>query len=117
MPDNDDITRFRKQLLDRQQELQALLVTSDDAAKTVELDQSCVGRLSRMDAMQGQAMSVETGRRRQLELQKISSALHRLDSGDYGYCLRCEEAIDVKRLALDPAVTLCIRCASESEKK
>jgi DnaK suppressor protein len=61
-------------------------------------------------------MSKETGRRRQLEMQKIAAALRRLDSGEYGYCLSCEEPIARERLALDPAATLCIECASRKEQ-
>ena len=106
---------FRLQLLQLQQELLALKATGDDAARVVELDQTSVGRLSRMDALQGQAMSKEQGRRRELELKKISAALRRIKSGDYGDCLACDEPIAIKRLTLDPAATLCIRCASERE--
>lgn len=87
--------------------------TSRQAAQTVQLDQTSVGRLSRMDALQGQAMSQETERRRTLELQRIESALQRLDSGDFGYCLRCDENIALERLECDPSVTLCIECASQ----
>ena len=90
--------------------------SSKEAASTVELDQTRVGRLSRMDALQGQAMSKETGRRRQLELQKIAGALRRVDSGDYGYCLSCEEPIARERLELDPGATLCIECANKKER-
>jgi DnaK suppressor protein len=60
-------------------------------------------------------MSQELGRRRRLELQKIASALARIDSGDFGWCLRCGEEIDVRRLELDPAAPLCIGCASAGE--
>ena len=106
-----DWKKMRDLLLDRKQQLESLDDTGREAAKTVELDQSRVGRLSRMDAMQGQAMSQEAGRRRELELQKIETALHRLEAGDYGYCLRCGEMINPARLAVDPAATLCIECA------
>ena len=44
--------------------------TGKEATKIVELDQASVGRLSRMDAMQGQAMAIAADQRRQLELQK-----------------------------------------------
>ena len=99
-----------------QQALQGLKTTGDEAAGVVELDQTAVGRLSRMDAMQGQAMSQEAGRRRQLELQKIAAALRRIDSGDCGYCLSCDEPVAAERLALDPAATLCIDCANRREQ-
>lgn len=106
-----NLESMRQLLLQRRQELLDVEKTGKEASKTVELDQSRVGRLSRMDALQGQAMSVETARRRDLELKKIQSALQRIDSGDYGYCLRCEEAIKPARLKVDPAATLCIHCA------
>ena len=83
---------------------------------TVELDQSRVGRLSRMDALQGQAMSREAGRRRHEELARIGAALIRVEEGEYGYCLRCGEEIAAGRLEVDPAATLCIQCASAAER-
>lgn len=98
-------------------ELVGLAQTGEDASSTVELDQTSVGRLSRMDALQDQAMAQERLRRRQLELQKIHSALQRIESGDYGYCVRCEEEIAIKRLEFDPAASLCMDCASRSESR
>ena len=115
MQDSDQLDSFRQKLLQLQAGLSALTDTGDEAAKVVELDQTSVGRLSRMDALQGQAMSRECGRRRVLELQKIAAALRRIDAGDYGYCLACDEPIALQRLALDPAVTLCIECATARE--
>ena len=71
----------------------------------------------RQQLLQGQAMSKEQGRRRALELQKISAALRRIEAGDYGYCHDCDEPIAIQRLMLDPAATLCIRCASARERQ
>ena len=106
---------FRRQLLALRDELTEQRETGREAEKTVELDQTSVGRLSRMDAMQGQAMSKESGRRREVSLQKIAAALRRMESGDYGYCLTCEEDIALQRLEFDPTATLCIDCARKSE--
>jgi DnaK suppressor protein len=108
----DKNTQMRERLLARQQELQALAASSADARKPVELDQTSVGRLSRMDAMQGQAMALETEQRRKNELTKIDSALIRMNEDEYGYCLSCGEEISPKRLDLDPAIATCIDCAS-----
>ena len=113
--DAKQLQRFRQQLLERQRLLRDLQATGESAAGVVELDQSGVGRLSRMDALQGQAMSRERQRRRQLELQRITAALHRIDAGDYGECIVCGEAIALPRLEHDPAVPLCIACASALE--
>lgn len=86
--------------------------SSTEGSRPVELDQTRMGRLSRMDALQGQAMAQETERRRKNELQRIEAALMRVESGDYGYCVTCGEEISAKRLALDPSTPLCIDCAS-----
>lgn len=97
-------------------ELEAEAKAAEGSADIVELDQSKVGRLSRMDAMQGQAMAKASGHRREATLRGIAAALRRIDDGEYGVCLECEEAIDPKRLEFDPAVRLCIRCASRAEQ-
>jgi DnaK suppressor protein len=85
------------------------------AARTVELDQTRVGRLSRMDALQAQAMSVEVNLRRSELIRQIKAALARIDTGDYGYCVSCGEEINPKRLAFDPAVAICMDCATRAE--
>ena len=102
-------------LMARRRDLEDLESATSEARQPVELDQTRVGRLSRMDALQSQAMSIETDRRRRVELQRIDSALQRLRSGDYGYCVACGEEISPKRLEFDPAVPTCISCAKHSK--
>lgn len=104
------IAALRKQLTCMRDNLSALSDMSADSRKPVTLDQTSVGRLSRMDAIQGQAMQLETERRRQIERQRIDAALARIQSGDFGYCAVCDEEIAEKRLQNDPSVTTCIDC-------
>ena len=106
--ETDQVEVFRQSLLQQKQELLLLDSASSDAAGTVVLDQSKVGRLSRMDALQAQQMAQETARRRRVQLQKIDAALARMDAGDYGYCLKCGEDILIARLEFDPASTRCM---------
>ncbi len=115
MSDAIDLKRFKSQLLRQQKELLDLEIMGDEAAKTVELDQTRVGRLSRMDALQGQAVSLEIKRRRAVEQQQIRAALRRIEEGDFGYCRVCDDEIGIKRLEINPATTQCIRCAEKSE--
>ena len=109
-----DLDSARAALIARRRELLRLAALSAEARRPVELDQSRVGRLSRMDALQSQAMSVETDRRRKVDLQQIEAALGRIADGDYGYCVNCGEAIAIKRLALSPTTPVCIDCAQFS---
>lgn len=102
---------FKQRLLRRRDDIFDIRSVSDASRRPVELDQTRVGRLSRMDALQEQAMSLETERRRKLELQRIEAALQRIEEGDFGYCLVCGEEIEVKRLDLDPTLPTCVACA------
>ena len=114
MLNDADIRGFRDTLQARLAELDQLEASSADARKPVELDQQSVGRLSRMDAMQQQQMALATERRRQTERLKLQAALGRIDSGDYGVCVRCGEDIDPARLRVDPAAPLCTACIKEA---
>ena len=115
MADKNQLEKLLHQLQRQKQALLELEKTSEDSSKTVLLDQSRVGRLTRMDALQGQAMSIEAKRRRRLQISKIDAALKRLEQNEYGYCLSCDEEIALARLELDPATTLCIECANKAE--
>ena len=103
-------------LLAIRDELQSVAETTAESSKIVELDQTKVGRLSRMDAMQAQAMSQASGRRREMMLKNISAALKRIENDDFGICQSCEEDINRKRLEFDPTTVLCIECATKAEQ-
>ncbi len=110
MPDN--IEELRAALLQRREDLTGLSALSAGSRDAVELDQSRVGRLSRMDALQQQEMAKASESQRSQQVARIDAALARIASGDFGYCLDCGEEIAAKRLAVDPATPLCIDCAS-----
>ena len=69
------IDSFRQNLLKLRLSLTNLSATADDAAKIVELGQSAVGRLTRIDAMRAQNMAIETKGRCESQLLNIEGAL------------------------------------------
>ena len=100
----------RSRLNERLKALDAEDAAGQAAQSTVELDQQAVGRLSRMDALQNQAMAQAQARMRNAERQRIHAALKRIDDGDYGYCTDCGDAIEPKRLNADPTIPRCLDC-------
>jgi len=78
---------------------------------TVQLDQQSVGRLSRMDALQRQALAQANKRRRDARRHRIIAALKRMEDHEFGQCEDCGEDIPFGRLKLDPTVMRCIECA------
>jgi DnaK suppressor protein len=106
---------MKKHLLERRKELEQVIEVRAETKTDSELDQQRIGRLSRMDAIQQQAMEEETGRRRDQEVDRIKAALQRIDEDDFGYCSVCEEPIAPKRLENDPATPLCVSCAGKAD--
>ncbi len=51
------------------------------------------------------------------ELAKISAALQRLDSDEYGLCAECGLAIEAGRLKVYPYADECIECAEFDERR
>lgn len=49
-------------------------------------------------------------------LAQAELALARLEAGQYGLCQHCEEPIDLARLEVLPAATLCVDCQKKAEK-
>ncbi len=101
----------RERLQNLKSELAALSALSEDERAVVVLDQQAVGRLSRMDAMQRQAMAQAGERARARDLQRIEAALRRIAEGEYGSCAQCGGEIAEKRLEVNPMANLCIACA------
>ena len=110
-----DLNYFEEKLLDEQEQIMGVVDTMSDASKPVPLDQNSVGRLSRMDAMQAQAMAQAGQQQQQNQLKLIADALERIDSNSYGYCLQCDDDIALARLEIEPTACYCINCASHLE--
>lgn len=111
-----DVQALKARLIEERRALLDVADTAKEAAEPVELDQTRVGRVSRMDAMQAQAMAKESDRRRHIALQRIEGALQRIEDGEYGFCSACDEPIAANRLEVDPGALLCIECATKAER-
>ena len=105
-----NLNKYKTELLALSKKISQEIIDSKDTVKPPELDQTTVGRLSRMDAIQNQQIALERERRRKQKILQIDAALKRIESEDFGYCLKCDEEIEVARLAFDPTVTLCKKC-------
>jgi len=70
--------------------------------------------------------SIQANERREIEfatrellvdrVRRLSAALERLNSGEYGTCVECEEPIAPARLKVMPEVETCVRCQDRLER-
>ncbi len=96
-------------------ELRNTLENGQAAGKTVELDQTRQGRLSRMDAMQGQAMAQAATARTRKQIKLAETRLNQVNDSHFGCCDECGELIVFARLMSNPTACLCIQCAQTLE--
>ena len=83
----------------------------------MELDQTLVGRVSRMDAIQQQSMAVSMRQKAQLKLKKVQAALDKMAPDDYGYCRHGDEPIGFQRLTAQPEANLCLLCQDKADQQ
>lgn len=106
--------KFKQAMLDIRAELEAHDASEKESTQPVALDQSSVGRLTRMNALQTHEMALEAARRREQQRAEIDGALRRIEAGEYGICAACGEKIDVRRLEVAPATTRCMKCKASA---
>ncbi|WP_424975163.1 TraR/DksA family transcriptional regulator [Dinoroseobacter sp. S124A] len=112
-PDLPALDAKYRPLLDREMaELDQVSDQSSADRKPVTLDQQSIGRLSRMDALQGKAMAAALEVRRRGRRARIVAALHRLETGEFGYCVDCGAFIGTGRLDVDPTSARCKDCTT-----
>ena len=111
-----DVAAYRARLIDAREELVAIGNASEESRRPVTLDQQSVGRLSRMDAMQVQAMALASEERRKQQVRRIDAALKRIEEDVFGYCVACGDLIARARLNNDPTVPNCVGCAQAAEQ-
>jgi len=108
---HQELEKFRQRLLELREDLLSTSEARDEASGTVHLDQQSVGRLSRMDALQSQALAKAGKERAERQLRLIEAALMRIKNDEFGECMECGEPIKPKRLEIDPTSLYCIDCA------
>ncbi|MFN3711802.1 MAG: TraR/DksA family transcriptional regulator [Alishewanella aestuarii] len=110
MDPRDAAAHFKPLLTLELSQLEQASGDTAEARRPVELDQQSVGRLSRMDAMQHQAMASAADVRRHGRIRAIRAALARIESGEFGICEVCGDPIPLRRIQLDPTFTRCVGC-------
>lgn len=109
---SDDQLRDLRADLERQlAKLERSMKVTDEAARPVELDQTAVGRLSRMDSLQNQALTQNLKEREQHKLALLREALARMDREEFGMCTECGGAIPMERLFVFPEAPVCAACS------
>lgn len=110
-----NVEEFRERLQAELAQVRETLAQAAVSAGTVTLDQSSVGRLSRMDALQQQAMAQGGHERLAVRVRRIEAALDRVRANTFGACCQCGAEIESDRLRLDATTVFCSDCQQDRE--
>jgi len=100
---------YKKVLIQKREQVMAGLgIKFDTMAK--------MGRVAEEDQAQlshDEFISLRLNSLDYVQLRMIEEALDRIEAGDYGVCLGCEEPIPAKRLQAVPWAKYCVTCQQE----
>ncbi len=112
----DNLKQLHALLQASRERLIEQLEIAKPATGVVTLDQTSVGRISRIDAIQQQSMAVSTLAKAKVSLQKVNAALLRLENDNYGFCNKCDENIELRRLMVQPEASFCLQCQNQLDQ-
>lgn len=104
------LEELRQELIREINRLERAMRGTKQDSQPVQLDQSSVGRVSRIGAIQNQQMSISAYGRDQARYAALINALSRMDRGVYGRCARCGQPIPYGRLLVLPESANCAAC-------
>jgi DnaK suppressor protein len=99
----------RAELVDKSRTAQQEMKNTDPHSPADSVDEST--------EEQGVSTRLKFADRNKDSLADVNEAIERIDQGDFGNCLECEEPIPPKRLEAMPTAKLCIDCKERLEKK
>ena len=106
----DQIIELRAELKPQLVRLEQSMRVTEKAVKIVELDQTAVGRLSRMDSLQNQSLSKGLREREVARLSQLREAISRIEKETFGLCIACGGEIPYERLFVFPEAPACGEC-------
>ena len=108
----DQVIELRTELQRQLIRLEQSMRVTEKALQTVELDQTAVGRLSRIDSLQNQSLSKGLREREVVRLSQLREAISRIEKETFGLCIACGGEIPYERLFVVPEAPVCGECPS-----
>jgi DnaK suppressor protein len=111
----EELAQAREKLLQMRRNL--LQEVRDASAASRELGQDGVPDIGDMSSTTyNRDVLLNLSEAQRQTVRDIDAALERIAEGEYGICMRCEEEISPRRLAVRPFSRYCIECKTDVEK-
>jgi len=114
------IKKFQAELEEERERLVNVIAEHEREMEAARNSETAADRSSDPENADAGSMRLEYAKELSIErnasdlLHKVEHALRRIESGDYGICEVCGDAIPVARLEVLPYATTCVTCASKT---
>jgi DnaK suppressor protein len=108
----NELKKYRAILMAKQSELAPQLRKRDGIAIEKTAD-----ALDEVGFAAARELTTRNLERESTILRDVRAALRRVEEGDYGTCLDCEEEISSKRLNAVPWASRCIACQEQDDRR
>src|SRR5258708_15082350 len=106
-----ELNKFKTILVSKQTELEKIVRNRDGIAIEKSSD-----ALDEVQHAAERELAIRNLDRESNLLRNVRAALRRIDEGNFGVCLHCEEDISPKRLAAVPWTPFCIQCQEIADR-
>ena len=101
---------IRQNILKEIKKVEERVVEYKELTRPVEPDVA-IGRISRMDAINNKSVIEASLRQAEEKLRNLQRALSRVETLDFGICLKCGNQIPAGRILYRPESLTCVNCA------
>jgi DnaK suppressor protein len=101
----------KQKIIDEISTTEKIIIEYQEMTKPIAPDDA-IGRVSRMDAINNKAVTESALRQAEEKLSKLKYVLTKIDSDDFGICLKCKIQIPIGRILIKPESLFCVNCAS-----
>lgn len=102
---------FKQTLLSEISKTEVLIEEYRELAKPVAPD-CAIGRISRMDAINNKSVTEASLRLAENKLKNLRRVLSRIDTREFGICIKCGKPIPEGRILYRPESLTCVNCAN-----
>ncbi|MFO8065942.1 MAG: TraR/DksA C4-type zinc finger protein [Bacteroidales bacterium] len=106
-----NIKEIEKKLEEEILKTEKLIEEYKELTKPVAPDVA-IGRVSRMDAINNRSITEAALRQAEEKLNKLKFVLSKIDSPDFGVCIKCKKEIPLGRILIRPESSHCVNCAT-----
>ena len=101
---------IKQKIIDEISKTEKSIVEYKEMTKPIAPD-NAIGRVSRMDSIVTKSITEATLRQAEEKLINLKRVFSKLDSSDFGICLRCRQPIPIARILYRPESLYCVNCA------